>query len=114
MAQYEKPHLNYNEQVKKLVGRGLSIVSVPEAVAALKRIGYYRLSAYTYPFRRPGLGDERRSSEFVEGATLEDALTLYDFDERLRTVLLSGLQQLEIGLRAQIAYNLDKQRNHGS
>lgn len=108
MAQYEKPHLNYNEQVEKLVDRGLSIASVPEAVAALKRIGYYRLSAYTYPFRRPGLGDERRRSEFVEGATLEDALMLYDFDEKLRTVLLSGLQQLEIGLRVQIAYNLGK------
>lgn len=61
-----------------------------KAVAALKSIGYYRLSAYTYPLRKPGAEARTRSSDFVEGATLDEVLHLYSFDEKLRT---EGIRQ---------------------
>lgn len=115
---YAKPHLNYNEQVDLLRSRGLAIGHAPGAVRALKRIGYYRLSAYTYVFRMPGVtatADQRpaRLDTFVEGATLEQAVALSDFDDKLRGVLLTGLQQVELGLRVQIAYQLGKTDAHG-
>lgn len=110
---YDKPHLDYNKQVQKMIDRGLDVPNRAQAVAALKRIGYYRLSAYTYPLRLPGSEPKTRRSEFREGSSLQDALALYSFDEKLRTALLSGLQQLEVALRVQIAYNLGKQNMFG-
>lgn len=105
---YAKPHLTYQDQVKKLAERGMDTGDEAEAVAALKRIGYYRLSAYTYVFRLPtgGSGDSRRSDEFVPGTTLKSVVDLHAFDHRLRRTLMDGLQQLEVGLRVKVAYRL--------
>lgn len=115
---YTKPHLNYNEQVELLRNRGLRIDDAPGAVRTLRRIGYYRLSAYTYVLRAPGppvlQGEQpKRSDSFVDGATFDEAVALSDFDDRLRSVLLTGLQKIEVGLRVQIGYQLGKSDPHG-
>jgi len=69
---------------------------------ALRRIGYYRLSAFTYPFRAPravaASKISKRSDKFVVNATFEDALHLYSFDDKLRMVLLEGLHAIEVAL----------------
>ena len=49
--EFTKAHRSYQEQMKLLADRGLVVGDEAVAVAALKRIGYYRLSAYTYPLR---------------------------------------------------------------
>ena len=115
---YAKPHLNYNAQVDLLRRRGLEIGDERAAVRALRRIGYYRLSAYTYVLRRPapqGPSGPRLppSDEFIDGATFEQAVALHDFDDRLRGVLLSGLQRIEVALRVQVGYQLGKTDPHG-
>lgn len=107
---YAKPHLNYQEQLKLLASRGMVIGDEAAAVAALKRIGYYRLSAYTYVFRPPLDPDDvttaRREDTFSPGATLTDAVALHDFDHRFRRTLLDGLQQVEVGIRVKVSYRL--------
>ncbi|MDR3069949.1 MAG: Abi family protein [Propionibacteriaceae bacterium] len=112
---YAKPHLNYEDQVALIKSRGMDVGDERDAVAALKRIGYYRLSAYTYPFRMSGKPDKARQSaivprsdEFKLGSTLVDSVKLHDFDHRIRRTILSGIQLLEVGLRAKIAYQLGK------
>ncbi|WP_165350448.1 Abi family protein [Xylanimonas protaetiae] len=110
---YTKPHKNYAEQVQLLTDRGLEVSDRAVAVRALKRLGYYRLSAYTYPLRRPSEDGQGRAPEFVDGARLDDALTLCDFDDRLRATLLSGLQKLEVAMRAQVGYQLGKTHPFG-
>lgn len=115
---YAKPHLNYNAQVDLLRRRGLKIGDERAAVRALRRIGYYRRSAYTYVLRRPapeGPSAPRLppSDEFIDGATFEQAVALHDFDDRLRGVLLSGLQRIEVALRVQVGYQLGKTDSHG-
>jgi abortive infection bacteriophage resistance protein len=111
--EYAKPHLDYNDQVSLMIARGLHIPDRTIAVRALQRIGYYRLSAYTYPLRAPATdGTSARQAEFVAGARLHDVLALYEFDDRLRTLLLSGLQRLEIILRVQVGYTLGKVDPH--
>jgi len=79
----------------------------------LQRVGYYRLSAYSYPFREMLPKDspreshvQFRSSQFKPGHSFEDAAALYNFDRKLRLVCLDGLEFLEVGLRVQIAYTL--------
>lgn len=109
--EFSKPHLTYDDQVKVLTSRGLDVGSTGDAVRALKRIGYYRLSAYTYPVREPmsdGSQHGRRADAFVQGARLSDAVALHDFDHRLRRTLMPAIQSLEVGLRTKVAYQLSK------
>ena len=109
-VKYGKPHLNYQDQLKLLASRGMDVGDERDGVAALKRIGYYRLSAYTYVFREPaangGTGTSRRSDTFIPGTTLDHAIALHDFDHRFRRTLLDGLQQLEVGFRVKVSYRL--------
>lgn len=96
-----------------MTGRGLVVTDRPGAISALKRIGYYRLSAYTYPFREPPSEADKtegrtRSEKFRPGSSLADALRLYEFDRKLRAVLLQALQDIEVGFAARVAYTLGK------
>ena len=108
---YTKPHLPYDQQVRLLALRGLDVGREGDAVRALKRIGYYRLSAYTYPMRAfttDDAGNVHRSDDFVAGACLSDAVALHDFDHRLRRTLLPAIQSLEVALRTKVGYHLGK------
>lgn len=111
---YTKPHLPYDEQLKRLVDRGMPYADQQRAIRALKHIGYYRFSAYTYPFREfsPRDGDGKptgpRPDTFQDGSTFETALALHDFDQALRRCLGNGLEEVEVGLRTQVAYILGK------
>ena len=93
-----------------MAARGMHYSDRGIALRALKRIGYYRLSAYSYPFRAPlNPGDPRggadgRSDAFLSGTSFSSVLSLYDFDHRLRTSLRDALECLEIGLAVQIGY----------
>lgn len=99
-----KPHLQYLDLVNLLRSRGLSVTSEVDAVATLKRVGYYRLSGYFYPFREQSASG--RGDAFVGGASFDDAVALYNFDERLRSVLAEGLSIIEVALGARIAHVL--------
>jgi abortive infection bacteriophage resistance protein len=115
---YEKPHLPYDKQLDLLVSRGMSYTDRSQAAQSLRAIGYYRLSAYTYVFRKegPALSDGTRGprlDEFVEGATLEAAVALHDFDRAIGRCLLDGLHTIEMGLRVKIGYQLGKRDTHG-
>ncbi len=48
---YSKPWISHQEQLDRLKQRGLAVTDDKKALSYLKRIGYYRLSGYWYPFR---------------------------------------------------------------
>ncbi len=52
---YQKPFLRFAEQLQLLKARGLRVSDETTAMDYLRRIGYYRLSAYWYPFRDTSL-----------------------------------------------------------
>ncbi|WP_434993460.1 Abi family protein [Arthrobacter sp. Ld5] len=119
MTEYDRPYLNFEEQVALMASRGLDC-SGCDAAAALSRIGYYRLSAYTYVFREPLALDKQsdtpwqyRSAAFMPGYKLNHALDLYKFDQGLRLLCLEALKTLEVGLRVQVAYVLGKRDRFG-
>ena len=101
-----------------MLGRGLVTSDRPAAMAALKRIGYYPLSAYTYPFREPASpadlkAGRTRAETFVLGSTVENALKIYEFDRKLRGILLQALQEIEVALATKIGYVLGKRAGDG-
>jgi abortive infection bacteriophage resistance protein len=78
---YSKPHLPYEDQLDLLIRRGLACSDRASTLYWLKRIGYYRLSAYFIPFKDPATG------HFRPGTTFEKVIDLYRFDAGLRVTV---------------------------
>ena len=103
----QKEWKSYEEQLRILKQRGLLIKYENKALSYLKTIGYYRLSGYLYPFRKPSEVGQR-ADDFIENSYFEDAKALYMFDKKLRQLALDGLERIEVTLRCNIAYRLGK------
>lgn len=88
------------EQLEILKGRNIIITDDGRAIDALRHINYYRLSGYMLPFK------SSEENAYNEGTSLERILRIYDFDHRLRNLLLSLLEHIEISARTSIAYHL--------
>lgn len=79
---------------------------------ALRAIGYFRLSGYWYPLREPvwGTRDDGsqiivgRVSAFVEAASFEHVMSLWEFDFRLRSLILEAIERIEIQVRVACSY----------
>lgn len=100
---YEKPALTYEQQLQKLRGRGMEVECEQEALRALSQVSYYRLSAYWYPFRvRHDHGNVQ--SELEPGTSFNQIVELYNFDRKLRSQVLEGLEQIEILVRTKLSY----------
>lgn len=78
------------------------------AIAALTRYGYYRLSGYWYQFR---VREEREGrivtyEDFIPGTSFENILEIYEFDRKLRVAIFEALEKIEIALRFHIGHTL--------
>lgn len=85
-----------NDLVQRLIGRGLVCPDENELRRILRTVGYYRLTGYLYPFRKPNADD------YVDGTTLKQIWRLYSFDRRLRLSVMDALARIEVALRAKI------------
>lgn len=100
---YNKPALTFKQQLNKLRERGLEIESENEALHALSQVSYYRLSAYWYPFRVRD--DEGNVQSVLQPRTsFNQIIELYNFDRELRSLVLAGLEQVEISIRTTLSY----------
>lgn len=97
--QYDKPPLTFEQQLDLLASRGLQIGDRKQALHALARISYYRLSAYWHPVKNS-------DDTFKLGARFEVSLTLYEFDRHLRLQVMDAIERIEIALRTAITYNM--------
>ena len=103
--QYNKPALTFDEQLQKLEARGMHVANREHALQQLASISYYRLSGYCYPFRqRNDKGDVTR--EFKKDVTFEQVLVLYEFDRKLRSLVLDAIERVEVAIRTQITYHM--------
>jgi abortive infection bacteriophage resistance protein len=101
-----KAHLSYEDQIDRLVQRGMEVGDRDRAANVLRRINYYRLSGYWYQFRR--LAGQTRIDDFYPGTRLDDVVALYDFDTRLRAATFSVLAPIELALRAHLGHELGR------
>lgn len=91
-----KPALSFEAQLNLLESRGLIIGDTNQAIKILSSINYYRFSAYSL-----GL---RKDDSFFKGVTFEQIYQLYNFDTKLRHLLMSTIELIEIRFRTKIAY----------
>jgi abortive infection bacteriophage resistance protein len=97
---FDKTPKTPNEHLKLLENRGLVVADKPRLLQYLRRIGYYRLSAYFLPFQ---IGDHSASHHtFRSDVTFDDVLSLYIFDRKLRLCLFDALERVEVAIRAAI------------
>lgn len=97
-----KPALTYEEQVCRLKQvHNLSIADDNDAISILKKVNYYRLSGYGI-----GLMDSRDPEKYIDNISLDWLFSLYCFDSKFKNNLFHIIEQIEIQLRAQIAYQL--------
>lgn len=113
---YVKAYLTVDEQVELLRSRGMNISDTAKAAACLHRVGYYRLSGYSYPFRhreivtnKDGIRTEKLFENFRPGTDFSTVMELYVFDKRLRLLFLDAIERIEVALRVEVALHLGKQ-----
>lgn len=75
------------------------------AITLLRRVGYYTLSGYSYPFRYKD-ANGLRTGQFRPGTSLVQVEALWEFDNRLRAAAFAPLQHVETYLRALLGYSL--------
>jgi abortive infection bacteriophage resistance protein len=101
-----KVYRTYQDQVALLAGRGMDVGDHDHAIQVLRRINYYRLSGYWYPFRQQVAGT--RIDDFYPGTRLDDVVALYEFDARLRAATFSVLTPIELTFRALLGHELGR------
>jgi abortive infection bacteriophage resistance protein len=118
--QYTKPYLSYPQQLALMKHRGMTCLNDEAALRVLRAAGYYRLSAYVYPFRQMLEDQARRTSpahfraeSLRPDTTFEQVEALWRFDRKLRLLCLDGLETIEVGIRTQVAHVLGRRDKYG-
>jgi abortive infection bacteriophage resistance protein len=94
---FEKPALQTVEHIQLLRDRGLEITDPMGLRRAIDQFGFFRLLGYMIPFEA-----ERETHTFQDGITDQTILLHYQFDRRLRFVMMEGVEAIEVSLKAAI------------
>lgn len=92
-----KPFKSTEEQIKLLKDRGLVISDEQYAFDVLRKLNYYRLSAYSLTLRI--------DNRFYDDITFDNIVELYNFDYEFRHIILRYTPDIEFSFRAYIAYH---------
>lgn len=96
MLPLKKP-TTYQEQLDILRKRNVTIDDVPRCTAILESVNYYRFTAYFLPFKQP-------DGMYRDGTNFYQVYRIYEFDRKLRNIIFSAIEEVEIYLRARFAY----------
>ena len=92
-----KPHLSYEGQIDKLCKKGCIIDDDSFCRDVLVNVGYYRLSAYFLPFKNA-------DGNYIDNLSFERVYRVYEFDRKLRNLLFSAIEVIEVSLRTKLAH----------
>lgn len=99
MTRFNKTYCSPAQLVQVLKSRGLEISDEDRAERYLNNIGYYRLSAYMYPF----LKEPKTGHQFKDNVSFDRVLRLYRFDKKPRMLLFNEIEKIEIAFRQTVA-----------
>lgn len=103
---FTKPAMIIAQQMSHLAAQGMAIPDEAAAEYWLRHVSYYRLSAYWLPFEKP---KEQPGPRFVTGTSFDTVIALYEFDRRLRLLVMSAIERIEVAVRGSWAYTLAHQ-----
>src|SRR5690625_3669068 len=99
MKQFNKPAIGIQEQLGLLKQRGLQIQCEQQAALLLRAISYFRLTPYMRPFQVP----HDDGHNFLPNIRLQNLYNLYEFDRRLRLLVIDAIERIEVSVRAVIS-----------
>lgn len=92
-----KSATTYEQQLSLLRQRGVVIEDEEKCTQILENLNYYRLLAYFLPYKQD-------DNTYKPGTSFLHVYRLYEFDRKLRRILFSALEEVEISLRSRFAY----------
>ena len=95
--EYTKQLLTLQQQVDVLKRRGLLIENEAEAKDVLDSISYFRLAGYWRLMEA-----DKQQHTFKPDSRFSQIVSLYHFDEELRLLVFSVIQQIEVTVRARM------------
>lgn len=98
------PPTSISDQITRLKQRGMLFADLGMASQFLSNVGFYRLRGYLEPFV-----DHTASSNshaFLANTSFENVIERYDFDRKLRILLLEAFNHIEVSIRTQWTYHL--------
>ena len=94
------------EQIAKLKSNGMLFDNEDKAKEILLDVGYYRLGFYSFPYEIQFPNLEQRDHRLKQGTTFKSVYELYEFDTKLRRLLLNTLDRIEVNIRTQLIYHI--------
>ncbi|WP_285352513.1 Abi family protein [Pseudomonas sp. ME-P-057] len=105
MKLFSKPAIDIPEQLALLKQRGLAIQDEGRAHCFLEAVSFFRLTPYMRPFQL----SEDAEHGFRPGTRLHALTRLYDFDRRLRLLVIDAIERIEVAARAAISNHMAPQ-----
>ncbi len=97
MSETIKSPTTFEEQIDKLHQRGCIIEDYDFTKKVLQQINYYRFTAYFLPFKQ-------NDDTYKENTSFTTVYHIYEFDRKMRNLLFSVIEQIELMLRTQLSY----------
>lgn len=92
-----KQPTDYDQQICILREHGCIVDDEMLCKKQLSEVCYYRLSAFFVPFKN-------KDGKFKQDTTFEDIWHLYEFDRKMRSILLTAIGIIEISFRSKLSY----------
>lgn len=96
----------------------MQIKDIQRAERKLAQLGYYRLSGYWYPARQFQLDAQQQRQHcaitkkplrldlFQATTDFDESVALYNFDKKLRLLMLDAIERLEVNLKTLVAHEV--------
>nr|WP_314709555.1 Abi family protein [uncultured Comamonas sp.] len=111
---YAKLPLAVPDVLTKLRAQGLIIGDAQKASDVLSRVNYFRIRGYLYPYLDlANVPAAPAPKNFKAGATFEQALQMYRFDEGLKKLIFNLMPDIEVALRTVLDATMCKAAGHG-
>ncbi|WP_269458354.1 Abi family protein [Pseudomonas granadensis] len=99
MRFFDKPVIDVPAQIALLKQRGLRIQNEARAHRFLEAVSYFRLTPYMRTFQQK----EDHDHPFRNGVGFKDLTRLYEFDRRLRLLVIDAIERVEVAVRSRIS-----------
>ena len=96
---YPKKIISFDEQIKRLIDRGMLIDDIEEAKNFLRNVSYFRLQGFWWEFQV-----DKTNHKFKEATSFKSVIELYTFDRKLRLLIFDAIERIEISLRTKMIY----------
>jgi Abortive infection bacteriophage resistance protein len=108
MKAFDKPAIGVKQQIQTLKDRNLNIQNEHKAELFLQAVGFFRLSAYMRPYQLPNHSDH----QFKPNTAFKQITRTYEFDRRLRLLVMAAIERVEVSVRAVISNYMGPQYNN--